>query len=153
MRSVSIYYEGMFSNCRFELNGEVMFKKDITDSSEVFNCLKEFMMEDDFVCSAINVNNQMYANGDLIVIEVEDCDHIQVGLIKTCLVKKDKVFFVIKRYMAIRHWLRYFTCDKPSEVFEFVECSKIRDFKPLYKRGTSDHFIFLLHHHISFDYR
>lgn len=153
MRAVSIYYEGMFSYSDYELPNEVLKKQDINCESEFHSNLKSAMGNNDLVCNTIIVRNQKYCNGDLIVVGIEDSDNLSVGLVKSILVKRCKVFFVIQRYTAVRHWLRYFICKKPEfDVFEFADSSKICDYKPLIMRGTVKQFVFTMHHHVSFDY-
>ena len=111
------------------------------------------MGNDDFICSEIFVNNQVYKNGDLVVIEVTDHDNIDVGLIQTILVKKEKVYFVTKKFTAARNWLNYFESKKSENIPVFIESCNLADFKPLFKKGTTEKFIFVLHHHVSFLYQ
>ena len=154
MRSVSVFYDGMFNFSVFELPEIVFSKHEITEESQFHSDLKDAMGIEDLVCASITVNNQFYKNGDIVVVGIEDSDNLVVGLIKSVLVKDTKVFFVIQRYTASRHWLGYFTCRKPGDdICEFVESNNIKDFKPLILRGTVQQFMFTLHHHISFDYQ
>jgi hypothetical protein len=154
MRSVSEFYHGMFDFSSYVLPEVVISKQVITSDTE-FNCnLKTFMGDDDFICSKITFNNQLYKNGDIIIVGIEDCDNLNVGLIKTILIKDNKVYFAVQRYQATRNWLQYFECEKPTfDLCEFVESSKIVDFKPVIMRGTTLRFIFTLHHHVSYDYQ
>ena len=76
-----------------------------------------------------------------------------VGIILSILIKDVKVYFLIKRYRAIRNWLQYFESEKNDNIYEFIDSMCLVDFKPLIMRGTSDNFLFTLHHHISFDYK
>ena len=69
------------------------------------------------------------------------------------LIKDVKVYFLIKRYRAIRNWLQYFESKQNDNIYEFIDSKCLVDFKPLIMRGTSANFIFTLHHHISFDYK
>ena len=85
-----------------------MLKKEIVENNEFHSQLKAFMSNDDVICSEIIVNNQVYKKSDIVVIEITDCDNIVVGLIQTVLVKNSKVYFVIKKFEAVRHWLQYF---------------------------------------------
>ena len=153
MRSVSVMYHGMFNVTKYELPQVVVYKCDIKEDSQFHTNLKYFMSDNDFICSTISVNNQDYKNGDLVVVSIEDCDNLSVGLTQTILIKENKVYFVIKRYKATRNWLQFFESENPNdEICEFVESDNLIDFKPLIKRGTSQHFSFTLHHHVSYDY-
>ena len=154
MRSVSVFYHGMFNFSLYELPENVIPKHEIKDDSEFNSSLKCSMGESDVICDNIHVNNQLYKNGDLIVVSIEDCDNLCVGLIKTILIKDNKVYFVAQRYKATRNWLQYFESEKPNDdICQFVESSKLIDFKPLIMRGTTEKFVFTLHHYISFDYQ
>ena len=154
MRAVSIYYEGMFNSSDYTLPNEVFTKQEIIGDSDFNTYLKSIMTSSDLVCKSITVHNQLYKNGDLVVIRIEDSDNITVGLVKSFLVKNCKVYFVIQRREATRHWLRFFTSKKSSEIiFEYIESVNICDFKPLIMRGNFGQFVFTLHHHISFDYQ
>ena len=154
MRAVSVFYHGMFNSRLYELPNVVLHKKDIIDESDFNTNLKSFMSSNDLVCSSIIVRNQMYKTEDLVVLDIADCDNVSVGLIKTILIKDDKVYFVVKRYGATRNWLQYFESEKPDDnICEFVESKNIKDSKPLIKRGTSNNFVFTFHHHVSYEYQ
>ena len=153
MRAVSVFYHGMFNFAPYYLPEIVLKKNEIIEDSDFHRNLKGFMGESDLICNSVVVNNQSYKNGDLIVVGITDSDNVHVGLIQTILTKENKIYFVIKRYGASRNLLQYFESGKSEAICEFVESNKLVDFKPLIKRGTSDHFIFTFHHHISFEYQ
>ena len=153
MRSVSVFYHGMFNFTDFELPEHVILKNEIKADSEFLSGLKSSMSDNDMICDSIILYNQLYKNGDLVVLGIEDCDNLTVGLIKTIMIKASKVYFVAQSYKATRNWLQYFECKKPKDdICQFVETDKILDFKPLIMRGTIDQFLFTLHHYISYDY-
>ena len=153
MRSVSVFYNGMFNFNLYELPELVLSKHEIAEDSEFHTQLKSSMGESDLICSNIVANNQLYKNDDLIVVNIEDCDNVSVGLIKTILIKASKVYFVVQRYKATRNSLQFFESSKPDDdICEFVDLNQIKDFKPLIKRGTVHKFIFTFHHHVSYDY-
>ena len=153
MRSASVFYHGMFNFSIFSLPKKVLNKSDITNNDPFHAKLKSFMSNDDLICNEIFVHNQSYRNGDIVVLEVTDCDDMNVGVIETILVKNEKVYFVTKQYRAVRHWLRYFECKNLNTMTTFTESNKLVDFKPLILRGTSERFVFLVHHHVSFMYK
>ena len=153
MRSVSVYYNGMFDMSSYKNPEHVVYKCDLNEDSDFNTLLKDSMGSSDFICSTIFVNSQNYSNSDIIIVGIEDCDNLSVGLIRTVLVNGCKVYFVIQRYKAQRNKLRFFESKKPNEdIFEFIDCNRIIDFKPLIMRGTNKNFVFTLHHHVSFDY-
>ena len=154
MRAVSVFYHGMFNFEPFTLPDNVLSKSEINEDSGLHKKLKSYMSDSDVICSNVVANNQAYKTGDLVVLEITDCDNLSVGLIQAILIKLNKVYFVIKRYSAIRKWLQYFESEKKGEsVEEFVDCNRLVDYKPVIKRGTTEKFIFILHHHISFEYQ
>ena len=112
------------------------------------------MGDRDLICNNIVCNNQVFKNNDLIIVDITDCDNVDVGLIQTILIKENKVYFVIIRYKAKRNWFQYFESEKNGNpVCEFVESNKIVDFKPLIMRGTVNNFRFVFHHNVSYDYK
>ena len=153
MRAASVYYHGMFDMSQYTLPEAVMSKTDLVDDTP-FNCkLKEFMCDDDLICSSIFVNSQMYKNDDLVVLEVIDNDNICVGIIQTILLRRQKIYFVVQKHKAERNILRVFDVKQINDpVNIFVSVDKLADFKPVVKRGTSKRFMFVLHHHVSYQY-
>ena len=152
MRAASVFYRGMFSNETVILPQEVTYKKNITDESTFHRELRQFMSDKDMLTNEITVMEQLYKNGDLIVVQVEDCDQVKVGLIQSILVRGRKVFFVCKIYTCTRHWLQFFESKTSEDHCSFVDSSKLADYKPLIKRGTTIKFQFNLHHRISFSH-
>ena len=154
MRAASIFYHGMFNFSMFSLPEIVTTKSKITGDTTFHSNLRTFMSDSDLICSSIFVNNQDYKNGDLIVIKATDADQLSVGVVQTILVKKDKVYFVVQKYEAVRNYMQYFESQACNDrISTFVESNKLADFKPLIKRGTSENFVFFVHHHVSFDYQ
>ena len=153
MRAASIYYRGMFNFEPYTLPNVVLKKTDIVEDSEFYSKLKTFMGDSDLFFSDIFINNQVYKNGDLIVLHVYNPDLITVGLIQTILLKNRKVYFVVQKYTASRNVLQYFESNDIIDSFStFHESSTLVDYKPLIKRGTTKKFVFVLHHHLSFQY-
>ena len=152
MRMASTYYNGMFEAAEFSVPEKVTYKRDIPDDTEFHSSLREFMSEKDFTSCEIIVNSQVYRNGDIIVIEAIDRNNLKIGLIESILVKSDTVWFVSKRYLARRCNLGYFISQNQEDKSAFIKSSRLGDFKPLVKHGTSVKFKFSLHHHISVNY-
>ena len=153
MRAVSVFYRGMFNFSPYILPEAVMKKSEISDESSFNVTLKAFMGDCDLICKSILVNDQNYENGDLIVLDLDDCDSLTVGHVQTILIKDFKVYFVVLKFKATRNFLQYFESDgSVNPISEFIESHKIVDHKPLIKRGTINKFVFVLHHHVSFNY-
>ena len=154
LRAVSVYYHGMFNTSQVECSGVVTYKSEIQDNTSFNSTLRNFMAQEDFICGSIQFREQTYVTGDLVVVGIEDCDDMDVGLIKAILVKASKVYFVIQRYRCKRMYLQFFVSETPvNDVFEFIEVTKLIDYKPLILRGTINKFVYTLHHHVSHDYK
>ena len=152
MRMASVYYQGMFETSQFTLPEKVWYKSDLNDTSMKWDKIKELMSTNDLVCNEIVTNHQKYINGDIVVLEVLDGGYeSKVGVIETVLVKKDKVYFVVKIYSAVKHPLGYFQSETIGVEAVITEAKNIRDFKPLIRHGTTLKFQFISHHHISHD--
>ena len=152
MRMASIYYNGMFDIDDFKLPEKVKVKGEIPADTELNTSLRQFMDETDLVCSEIFFNSQQYKNGDLVVIEAVDTSTLKIGLIQYVLVKSGVVYFVVRRYVALKNYLGYFVTDQAHETPCCVNASHLADFKPLIMHGTTNKFKFALHHHVSFSY-
>ena len=154
LRAVSVYYNGMFNVSAFVLPEIVQKKGEISGDSDFNKNLKTFMGTDDLIFSEVIVNDQTYKVGDIILLHIKDCDDIDIGIIRTILLKDNKIYFVAQKCNAKRHWLQYFECSNTGEaVYEFVESKMLADYKPLNKKGTSAKFMFTLHHFVSFQYQ
>ena len=151
MRMASVYFEGMFETEKCKLPEKVSYKKDIPDDTNFQKKLKEFMGQSDLICEEIEIHNQCYKKGELIVIEAIDNHTLKVGIVLSILVKSSRVYFVAKRYEARRDSLEYFSSDKQLEDVSFIDAERLHDYKPLKIIGTQRKFVFPLHHHISFD--
>ena len=152
MRAASIFYHGMFRTEDYKLPKIISYKKDLIPETAFHQELASFMDSEDMLSSEITVRGQTYENGDLIVVKMEDSDTAKIGIVQSILIKRGKVYFVCKVYHCIRHWLQYFESVSSEEFSTFVESKTIADFKPLIKRGTSQKFVFFMHHRVSFAY-
>ena len=153
MRASSVFYYGMYNSSKFTLPEAVTTKEQIKNDEGFLTELRRFMNKNDIVCNSVIYEDQTYKNNDIIITGIEDCDSLEVGVIKTILVKNDEVYFVVQLYRARRKWLQYFETDRFIEAqHKYVHAGSLVDYKPLILRGTFDNFVFTLHHHISFDY-
>ena len=153
MRMASVYYQGMFDTKRFRLPDRVTYKKDLHQKSQFWAKLKEFMNDGDVVCDEIFVNGHKYQKGDLVVNQVLDGgDTLKIGVIKMILLRCNDVFFVNTQYVARKDKMGYFDSSYVDTEFLFSNSSTLADSKPLIMRGTLAKFVFVLHHHISFQY-
>ena len=83
------------------------------------------MDSDDYICKEVEYRSQVYTAGDLVVLEALSPDKIKVGLVYTTLIKMDPVGLIVKEYLAVRTWLRYFKGV-------MVGAQDLADFKPLF---------------------
>lgn len=152
MRASSVFYSGMFSSDAVILPHDVTYKKNVESDTPFGGELKQFMSDDDLLTKEVTVDGQKYVNGDLVVIKVEDCDKLRVGLVQSILVRRGKVFLVCRVYSCSRNWLQFFESNDCDDISLFVESRSLADYKPLIKRGTTIKFQFVLHHRVSFSY-
>jgi hypothetical protein len=152
MRASTFFYRGMFNSEPVILPKEITCKKDLAADTPFHEKLKTFMKDGDMLSEEIIVEGQQYKTNDLVVLKVEDCDVLKVGLIQAILIKNGKVFFVCRVYTCMRSWLQFFESKNCDEFCSFVESGRIADYKPLIKRGTTVKFQFVLHHRVSFSY-
>ena len=149
----SIYYRGMFETKQFRLPEKTSSKKDLQKKGDFWDKIKEFMGDDDLLCNEIFVNDQKYQTGDLTVMEILNGGNaLKVGLLKLILIRESKVFFVNKQYFAVKNYLGYYETNYVETEAVLKNSSTLADFKPLIMRGTPSKFLFVLHHHVSFDY-
>ena len=152
-RQSSVYYNGMFDTDEIHLPADVKRKEDLEDSPKgsSFHKIFEFMDDDSILSNEVMFRNQMYGQEDVVVLKVLNKDHMYIGVIKGVLLKQDVLYFLVSCYEVVRDMnLRYFvTVDRTSTNFSFVMSSRLADYKPLIKYGTSSKFKVTLHHHIS----
>ena len=151
-RLASVYYRGMFTAEKFELPTRVARKKDFPTNTEFQKQIHENMGYNDIICDKIMANQQDYKVEDVVVLLVKDRYNIEVGLIKTIMVKKKKIYFFCEKFEATRNSLEYFVTGVKSDSLQCIDLDTLADFKPLIKRGTSQKFKFVLHHNVSFDH-
>ena len=155
MRAASVCYRGMFDSDNFRLpQQEVTYKRNVIgDGDSPFNQeLFNIMGEDDMLVTEVDVKGQLYKINDLIVTVMVDCDTLEAGLIKAILVKDNQLYFICKVYNCTRNWLQFFESQSCNESCKYVHFKKLADFKPLIKRGTTEKFVFVMHHRISVEY-
>ena len=146
-------YHGMFDISNYVLGGNILQKKALQlPCTGLHGKLLDFMGDKDQLCSDIAIRGQQYVNGDLLVLEMQDCDEAKIGMISAIVVKEGKVFFLCSAYRCIRNWLQFFESVSKEDSDLFVEHSFLKDYKPLIRRGTSDKFIFVMLHRISIQY-
>ena len=153
MRMASVYYKGMFETNQFTLPEKVSYKQDLLDEiSPLWIKVREFMRGNDLVCSEIVAYHQNYKKGDLVVLEVlEGGEELRVGLIEIIVVKKLKVFFMLRTYIAAKQLPGYFQSVDIGVDSIFTPAQSVVDYKPLIMHGTVIKFQFVLHHHLSCD--
>ena len=75
-----------------------------------------------------------------------------VGIVQTLLVRMEEVFFVIRKFKALRNDLNYFVSESSDDSISFLKAQNLADHKPLIRYGTDLKFKFYLHHNVSFSY-
>jgi hypothetical protein len=106
----------------------------------------EFFDKDDVLTDKIVVRSTKYRTGQIVILKVESDDVIQAGRILKIVVRRGKVFFLVRRYDCARGKFRYF--DALPVDLALVKYSSVRDYKPLICRSDEECPKFLLHHHL-----
>ena len=151
-RACSTYYSGMFSLNKYKLPMKVKSREDLNDS-ELEKKLKEMMGSvSDLVCSEILFKCRKYKSGDVVILKRSDLDEIEVGLVKSIVVKNKQVFLLVRRGKVVQKYLRFLQSTSMSSDLDMVNIESLQDSYPLFKRGTEEKFLVLPHHFISFSY-
>ena len=169
MRMASVYYQvfygtkicclkhivqGMFETLPYNLPDKVYNKADLKKNLSKWPQAQSALLSTDEICEEISSNGTQYKKGDLIVKRIITGGFkILVGHIKLILVRDSEVIFLCFECIAEKHDLGYYRgkFDDFSSM-SLVKCSELADVKPLIMRGTSDAFIFVLHHFISHEF-
>lgn len=142
-------YHGMFDTVEIVVADKIQYKSSMKGNTDLEKSVLPFMNDQDFLSSAVSFRSQMYKSGDIVVLETYNPDELKVGLILTILIRGDSAFFIVKQYVAIRSWLRFFKASSDDPVLSIFDARNLADFKPLINHGTSSQLFFCLHHHIS----
>ena len=152
MRMASMQYVGLFDTASVHLPAKVTRKQDARPGNEFFDKLSEFMGPNDVICEDLVLNSQKFKAGDLVLVGVYDRDEVTVGIVQTLLVRMEEVFFVIRKFKALRNDLNYFVSESSDDSISFLKAQNLADHKPLIRYGTDLKFKFYLHHNVSFSY-
>ena len=147
--------KGMFDTTDFTLPDKVLRKSELPETLPgLWDRVRNFMISSDLACSEIVVNQQRWREGDLAVIEVkEGGEEMTVGVVETVVVKKERVFLVMRTYETAKTSLGYYQPLTASVDISIKEVNLLADFKPLIKHGTTFQFQYVLHHHVSYSYQ
>ena len=153
MRLSSVMYRGMFDTVEIVVADKIQYKSSMKGNTDLEKSILPFMNNQDFLSSAVSFRSQMYKSGDIVVLKTYNPDELKVGLVLTILIRGDSVFFIVKPFVAIRSWLRFFKSSSDDPVLSIFDARNLADYKPLINHGTSSQLFFCLHHHInsSFD--
>ena len=148
-RQASTYYNGMYCVDNFILPTKVKTKYDLSDTESY---IKEIMTDKDLVSSEMEFKCRKYKTNDLVVLKKSDKWCMEVGIVKGFLIRKKKVFVILRRCIMRVNNLRFFESNSIRSELEFVDIEFLQDSYPLLMRGTEQKFITVPHHHISFCY-
>ena len=149
MRLSSVMYRGMFDTVEIVVADKIQYKSSMKGNTDLEKSILPFMNNQDFLSSAVSFRSQMYKSGDIVVLKTYNPDELKVGLVLTILIRGDSVFFIVKPFVAIRSWLRFFKSSSDDPVLSIFDAGNLADYKPLINHGTSSQLFFCLHHHIS----
>ena len=139
----------MFDTVEIVVADKIQYKSSMKGNTDLEKSILPFMNNQDFLSSAVSFRSQMYKSGDIVVLKTYNPDELKVGLVLTILIRGDSVFFIVKPFVAIRSWLRFFKSSSDDPVLSIFDARNLADYKPLINHGTSSLLFFCLHHHIS----
>ena len=94
----------------------VTFSDSVLNTTSISGQIKLFMDEDSVLCDELKFQGQNYKTEDVVILEAIHRDHVKVGVIMGIILKKDVVFFLVKRYNAFRdEFFRFFEANSTDE--------------------------------------
>ena len=153
MRMCSIYYRGMYGLMDFKLPDSPFSKEDLGNSLIEMKIRSLMSGAKDLVTYQIEYNGRLYKVNDLIILNREDYAEIQVGMIKGFLIRKKTIYVIVLNYTAVQNYLGVFESSMKSENLKLVNFKTLEDTYPLFRRGTENKFLLILHHFVSFTHK
>lgn len=101
----------------------------------------------DVVADRVVVKNTLYRSGNVVALDMYTNDAMLVGVIVKIVIKNNKLHFLVSVHECVRHKMRFFEAF-PLEVLKIIPYKRIKNFKPLIRRGDEECFRFVLHQHI-----
>ena len=123
MRATSVMYGGMFTYDEFSLPSKVTKKSDLPSGS-FYDKIKVFMADDDLVCSNVVYRGQKYQTNDVVVLDIEDCDNLCVGVIQCIILRSPNVYLVTTKARACRNLMQYFESGVHESTLFFTKADK-----------------------------
>ena len=151
LRMASTYYHGMYDAEEYKLPIVVKQKSDLIEEG-LENNLKEFLGDLDLISDQITWRERIYKHEMVVVISRKDLLEMKVGSIKRIVVKKDRVYLLVRRATVILNQSKVFQTETVEDNLVFVNIEDLQDSYPLFKRGNEEKFFIIPHHHISFLY-
>jgi len=135
-------YAGLFSAPRHQ------FPAKVTQASES-DLLQHpsLLLPGDQLTKKVLVCGTKYCAGLILVTKILSQDLLVVGVIQQIVVRAQQVHFLLTLHDAARNRFRYFE-SVPKNKVSLVCHDKLADYKPLVMRRSSEHFAFVLHHHL-----
>ena len=141
-RQASMIYSGLYETEEIILPTKgIKMKHDLeSNTTSTAGKIKLFMDEDSVLSSELKFRGQNYRTEDVVILEAIHRDHVNVGVIMGIVIKKEEVFFLVKRYDAFRdEFMRFFEASSTDEELgctTFVLAESLADYKPLIKHGN-----------------
>ena len=129
-----------------------MYKSNVDGSTDLEKSIWNFMNDEDLLSTEVSYNCQTYKVSDLVVLEAQSTHLMKIGLIRSILIRDNKVLFVVNVYSASRCLLRFFKAELLDSEVVFIQADSLADYKPLINYGSATQIYFCLHHHISCDF-
>ena len=106
MRMASTYYHGIFQREDTELPVKLREKNDL-GTEGLDKLLKEIMLGEDLVATQVKWRDRNFKINYVVVISRKDALEMEVGIIKSILIRRKEVFLVVQRCRLEENYLKY----------------------------------------------
>ena len=149
-RMASTYFHGMFSE-DIALPVTVRTRSELSEDG-VEGRLRLTLNAEDIVCNEVSWRSRKYKIGMIVVIARSDQIEMEIGEIKSIIIRKKKVFLLLRKFRVQKSYLMFFKCVEMYDSLSLFSIQDLIDTYPLVRRGSDNNFYVVLHHHISFSY-
>ena len=77
-----------------------MYKSNVDGRTDLEKSIWNFMNDEDLLSTEVSYNCQTYKVSDLVVLEAQSANLMKIGLIRSILIRDNKVLFVVNVYSA-----------------------------------------------------
>ena len=151
MAQVTYGFNELFPGLKIEVPDKTISREELSDL-QLGGYLEMFIPQvqsQALIPKSVTILGKRFESGMIVITSKPSFGKLTVGLIKAVAVNCDKVLFFCDMFIALQSKFNYYVTEcKISDnlVGHFIN---LCDNTPLVKYGTSERFIFPLHHYIS----